>query len=274
MATIGPLSPNSVVNDTSIGTNAWSNPSNAAASDNAYATAAVVGTPSVVNSNYLWCSDFRFSVPPGSTVNGVTVEIERFTTGGIDRVVSLVKGGVVSGSNKASGAGWAAADPGTYVSYGSSSDLWTLTLTPKDVNAKAFGCVLQAGSTDTGETVSVDHIRMTVDYTLGGVGADASGQMTSFLANATGNNTIVNVGTGNFSCLHELILIANNTVTVTVKDEATTTFGTYYLVAGKPFRLPILSNEGSEPVIFSGDLILSLSGNVSVSGSLLYKLAR
>lgn len=273
MASIGPLSPNSVVNDASIGTAAWSNPSNAAASDNAYATAAVVGTPSVTNSNYLSASDFRFSVPPGSTINGVTVEIERFATGGIDRVVSLVQGGVVSGNNKASGAGWAAADPNTYVTYGANNDLWGLTLSAKDVNARAFGCVLQAGSTDTGETVSVDHMRMTVFYTLGGVGPEFSGKMTSFLAPATGDNTIVNVATANFSRLHELVLISDNTVTAVLKDEAGTTFGTYYLVASKPVRIPTFRNAG-EPFIFSGDLILNLSGTVNVSGNLLFKITR
>lgn len=59
-----------------------------------------------------------------------------------ERDIQLVKGGTISGNNKASDndSGQIGSDRG-FVSYGSSSDLWGLTLTPTDINASNFGAV-------------------------------------------------------------------------------------------------------------------------------------
>lgn len=60
--------------DSAVGTITWASPSNALASDNAYATAAV-GT-----SHYLKVTGFGFSVPATATITGVEVKVERSAT--------------------------------------------------------------------------------------------------------------------------------------------------------------------------------------------------
>lgn len=179
MTTSGPNSPASssdVTNVTGVGDQAWSNPGNAATTNNTYATF----TDSSAGSNYLKAVNFGFAVPSGATINGITVEIERkanVSAGGgggariTDLNVKLVKGGTVSGSNKASATRWTTSE--AYFTYGGAADLWGLTLTDADVNASNFGVVLSVvgNLADGSETGSVDHIRMTVTYTGGAGGA-------------------------------------------------------------------------------------------------------
>ena len=149
------------------GTVAWTTPGNITASDGNYATA----TPSSGNpTHYLQGTGLGFSVPSNATITGVMLEINDFTSGkGVpiitDNVVSLVKNGTVSGNNEASGSIWNTG-PATAV-YGSSSDMWGLTLTPADVNASNFGAVISTqNSSGVSRTVSVDFMRITVYYTI------------------------------------------------------------------------------------------------------------
>jgi len=70
--TSGPLS-GTTSNLAGVGTVAWTNPANADATDNAYATA-TVGT-----SNYLY-SDIGFAIPGGATISSITAEVEKSYT--------------------------------------------------------------------------------------------------------------------------------------------------------------------------------------------------
>jgi hypothetical protein len=84
-----------------------------------------------------------------------------------DNSIKIVKAnGTFGTENKADTAtNWPTTD--TYASYGGSSDLWSETWTPADINDVDFGValsVVQAGD-DYGVTASVDHIRITVYYT-------------------------------------------------------------------------------------------------------------
>lgn len=173
MASQGPLSPSSGTNDTSTGTFAWTNPGNITSSDNAYAT---VNTPGAL-SNYLVGSCYGFTIPAGATVTGVVVDIERKSPFAVvkDNILKLIKGGVISGTDKAdTSTVWPGGD--TYKTYGSSTDLWGLTLTPDDINASNFGVALSANnfSGDTGADGYVDHIRITVYYaTINGAGGSS-----------------------------------------------------------------------------------------------------
>jgi hypothetical protein len=173
MTTVGPNSPASssdVTNVTGVGDQAWSNPGNAATSNSTHATF----TDSSAGSNYLKAVNFSLSIPSGATINGITVEIKRKAnlsqSGGggariTDVTVKLVKGGTISGTNKASATRWTTSE--AYFTYGGAADLWGLTLTDSDVNASNFGVVLSVAGNlaDGSETGSVDHIRITVDYT-------------------------------------------------------------------------------------------------------------
>lgn len=102
--------PSSVVSDSGFGTVAWSNPSNAAASDNAYATVTT--------------GDIDFSYPTRR-----------------DARVRLVKAdGTVGSTDKALGTNLGSSD--AVREYGDDDDLWGETLTPADINDADFGFVV------------------------------------------------------------------------------------------------------------------------------------
>lgn len=167
--TSGPNNPSSAVNDSSAGALAWTNPGNATASDNAYATSAL--SSSNTTSQYLKATTFGFSIPSNSIINGIQLDVERSeasvsSTNIQDNAVYLVKGGTIqTGTNKATATNWPASD--AYANYGSGSDLWGNTWTASDINATNFGAVIQAKrSGSNSETARVDHMRITITYTL------------------------------------------------------------------------------------------------------------
>src|SRR5581483_9981120 len=146
----------------------WSSPSNAQTSDDSYAFASSGLSPGQT-SHYLKATNFGFAIPNGATILGVLVEIERVADPFItvtDSTVKLVKAGAVSGNNKATATAWPTSD--AYASYGGSNDLWGVALTPADVNASNFGVVISATCTggSGANFVGIDHIRITVFYTL------------------------------------------------------------------------------------------------------------
>lgn len=64
--------PGTLANDAAVGANAWSDPGNAAASDDSDATVATAGL-----SNYLKATNFGFSLPASAVPTGIGVTIER-----------------------------------------------------------------------------------------------------------------------------------------------------------------------------------------------------
>lgn len=178
MATAGPNAPGTMASDSAVGTKLWASPDNAKVSDNSRTFS---GSSDGVNrlSYYLKATNFGFAVSSGATINGITVSLERNANSNSalinvkDSVVSLVKGGTVSGDNKADTATrWPTSDAA--VSYGGAADLWGLTLTDTDVNASTFGVVISAAlNSNSGKSTiiaSVDFISITIDYTTGGGG--------------------------------------------------------------------------------------------------------
>ena len=71
---VTPNSPDTMSDDSAVGTITWSNTSNASVNDGSYATAAVGTT------HYLKALDFDFTLPSTATVRGILVEIERKVT--------------------------------------------------------------------------------------------------------------------------------------------------------------------------------------------------
>jgi hypothetical protein len=164
MATQGPLSPATTVDDATVGTISWVNPNKAQVLDGVYAVAGV--NPGTAQSHYLNATNFGFSIPTGATINGVLLETY-FTHSGsaTDKSVKLVKGGTIGGTEHSASTNLGGHDS-SYFPYGNSTDLWGLTLTPADINASNFGAVVSyQGIPSTGGLVNVDHIRITVTYT-------------------------------------------------------------------------------------------------------------
>jgi hypothetical protein len=169
----GAKNPSVFINDVSIGTIAWSTPSNVAVSDNNRSTAgALIVLLSTTNTNYLQESDFGFSIPATASICGIKVEIEKQQQGVLigssvkDNSVKILKGGVVCGNEHASGANWSGSD--AYATYGGSADLWGVVWAPADINAANFGVALSAGLNaglaSLFLSAEIDHIRMTVYY--------------------------------------------------------------------------------------------------------------
>lgn len=175
MASSGPNSGGTITNNSAVGTNVWSVPGNAATSNNGYTQAVSIGGVQV--SNYLDVRNLGFSIPSGATIDGIVVEIEKKATypGGApdyvkDNIIKLVKGGTVVGSNLADTATrWGTSD--SYISYGSSSNLWGTTWTDSDINGSSFGVVISASNNTTSKincNAFIDHVRITIYYTTGG----------------------------------------------------------------------------------------------------------
>ena len=159
----GPLSPETMANDSSYGVVEWTNPDNAKTSDNTYATVPLnTGTWS----NYLKATNFGFAIPDGATITGILVEYERHITTAnsqVSEVGILVKSdGSYITSGKSALVWWPAND--AYYSYGSSSDLWDETWTSADINNSNFGFGLRVFNNVANQVGSVDHIRITVYY--------------------------------------------------------------------------------------------------------------
>lgn len=166
-------------NNAAVGTQFWSGP---AAIDGLNGT----GSPTIAalnadQSNYLQ-GVYSFAVPSGATITGIQVQISRAATGVAvqDAVVSLLKAGVVTGTNKAfTGTNWPTSQ-GTQT-YGSSSDLWGTTWAPSDINAANFGVVLSANGGAGSAPASVYWMQITVYYTM------------AFAACTGGTSTIIGV---------------------------------------------------------------------------------
>jgi len=175
MADTGAVIAGTGTNDTSIGSNNWANPGNITTNDGTYATTSFSGEVGGSISRYLRATNFGFSVPTGSTIDGILVEIEAKTSSSTRTWgnVRIVKGAVISSTTKA-GASGAVTTTDTFSSIptsGASTDKWGETWTAADINSSDFGVV--ASMSSRGLTVSVDTIRITVYYTEGSVSNSA-----------------------------------------------------------------------------------------------------
>lgn len=167
MASSGPNNPGTLADESSIGSSAWSNASNAASSDNTYATNSVSGGGI---SHYLKATNFGFAIDSGATIDGIVVEVEKGWPSGIgapvDYRVRIVKGGVIGSTDKSSVDMWTVMD--TYKTHGANNDLWGETWAAADINDSGFGFAISA--TNGGgmpADIQIDHIRITVYYTAG-----------------------------------------------------------------------------------------------------------
>lgn len=165
-------SPSVAVNDTSGGQGAWSNPNYVVSSDSSLATV----TLNDATSNFIKATGFNFSIPSSATVAGVKVEpqvkVLTGAQGGFGAVgpARLVKGGVIlNGVSTITQIQSTNVSEEIYYPIGGESDLWGTNLTPADVNNSGFGVAVAVSEPDRiNTTIGMNHIRMTVYYTLGG----------------------------------------------------------------------------------------------------------
>jgi len=141
----------------------WVNGTNAIGQDNVCATDSG-------GSNVLDLTGFGFSVPTGSSINGITVSVKgarQSNNGGAMDLVIL--GGATSPSPTASTGTYpvtTACSSTIFVDNGGATQLFGTTFTPAQVNATTFGVRINSGSlTGGGKLASVDHVTVTIHYT-------------------------------------------------------------------------------------------------------------
>lgn len=147
-----------------VGTEPWTNPSNAGADDAAYAS---VSVNSGDQSHYLKATNFSFAVPTGATVLGVVFTFEGYSvdTSAATVGLKLVVGGAVAGNSLHDYSSWGTSP--TRHSFGSPSNLWGNTLTPAIVNASDFGVAISANCIGgAGAFIYLDYLTLTVYYDI------------------------------------------------------------------------------------------------------------
>lgn len=160
----------------------WVNPNNIKADDAAYAsiTAATFDSPDI--SYRIKAQGFDFStIPDGTTIHGIIVEIERYNdsgeTGADYRVQLLDASGALVGDNKKLAGNWETTP--TVKSYGGTEDGWNAGLTSAMVKDPDFGVVLSVQATTANADIYVDYIRISVYYGTIDIGGDASDRNSS-----------------------------------------------------------------------------------------------
>jgi subtilisin-like proprotein convertase family protein len=146
----------------------WSNLLNIYSSENNYATVTLQNGGNSSTSYYLNAKKFGFTIPAGATINGIMVEIERQANGiGVsDARIQLLKTSGRVGNIPPSTA-WPTIE--AYQTFGGMSNLWGTTWTATEINSDDFGVQVAAvNSSGSILTANIDHIRITVSYTLTG----------------------------------------------------------------------------------------------------------
>ena len=155
------MTPTTAVSDNTVGTVAWTNPSNATVADDSKATATLLLGQ---QTEYLKATAFGFEIPLDATILGLQVDVE--ASGTVistvqDVEVRVCRAGTPVGDVKTAGGFWATID--TVRSYGGAADLWGTTWTPADVNASTFGCAISASAL-AALTANIDSVSMTVTW--------------------------------------------------------------------------------------------------------------
>jgi hypothetical protein len=169
----GPNFPSTGEDDiTDGGDTGWFGGSNITSSDDSRANSNINSLN--VTTHYLKATGFGFSIPAGAVINGIKVEWEKMdntlsgTPATKDNASRIVKGGSIGSTDRSDSNIWSRTE--SFVSYGSSSDLWGETWTADDINSSTFGAALSVtydSGLDTGGAAAVDSVRITVTYTTG-----------------------------------------------------------------------------------------------------------
>jgi parallel beta-helix repeat protein len=147
----------------------WTSPSNATGNTTSTSAFIDINGNGYVSSN-LQLTNFGFTtadVPSGSTINGVTVEVELLMedTGVRENLVQLTKNGSTGvGDNNSTASSYTSKQ---IVTYGGTLDNWSASLTAADVVSSNFGVLLNYQRNGGGPKVQVDvyRVRMTIEYT-------------------------------------------------------------------------------------------------------------
>ena len=150
-------------NNAGIGATAWTTPGNVTADDAADATCSAAAS-----SQYLVARNFNFaSIPAGATIVGVLVRVEASEhTAGTEPLLAQLQNetGTLFGSSKStSNEGSISGTAKAIYTYGSTSDVWSASLTRAIVQDADFGVRFWF---TTAHDVRVDFVTMAIEYTV------------------------------------------------------------------------------------------------------------
>jgi hypothetical protein len=166
----GPDIPNSFSNALIPGiSQQWTNISNVQLDDENYASFGDLPGTEGSHTDYLVATDFGFTLPAGTIINGIKVEVKCSDVNSrtSEYSVMIVKTGSITGLEKATGTSYPDVDG--YMTYGGPTDLWGETWDYKFIDDNKFGVAIAAQRNKSDDVVTagqVNHIRITVYYTF------------------------------------------------------------------------------------------------------------
>jgi len=174
MPSQGPRFGATITDNSGVGSIAWTNPTNAGATDDAYTTITFPSGAAAI-SHYLKVVNFKFGIPRNVQIQGIQVEVEKKSdTDGSDFMsdseVKLVGGeGSIYDTDRSKTGSWSTTEG--FVTYGGPRDLWGTTIwTSTLINDNRFGMVIAASVPSNSAQVigSIDSVRITIFYDIPG----------------------------------------------------------------------------------------------------------
>lgn len=152
------------------GGSAWTNPSHIASAEPEEASPAhtTLEAKKGAVSQLLVAKKFGFKLPETAVITNINVQfLARGSFFTVDSAVQLLKGGLVTGNNKAlpESNHWGSSVGFEDRSYSGSPAEWGVTLAASDVNAEGFGVMIQAMNKGTGAVpAEVAYVQLIVYY--------------------------------------------------------------------------------------------------------------
>ena len=167
---------------------AWNTTSYVYSSDNNDAYCRINSSGS--RSEYLEVTNYGFAIPSNATIDGIEVAIEKSaqTSNNVeDARVYLTKTGTSNvGSDYAKSGYWTTSD--AIYNYGGASDLWGTTWSVSEINSSSFGVRIRASNDHANRKryAYIDHVTITVHYTIPPSPGGVSSNMAMWLDAGTG----------------------------------------------------------------------------------------
>lgn len=187
--------------------------------------------------DYLYITNFGFILPGTARVDGILVEIKISGVEGTsrDHTIQLLKNGNRVGTNKARfSTAWPVSL--TFISFGSSTDLWGASWNQSDINSTNFGIAISVkNKKKRGNPVAtprIDYVRISVFFNQNFYYSKSIGELD--LLSSWGSNTD---GSGspppNFTAEGQIF---------TVRNRSSATIGSNWIISGSGSKLIIGEN--------------------------------
>lgn len=148
----------------------WSGTGNVGIDDGLYAS---VTLNTGEFSKPLECSNFGLTIPATALVTGIEVRYRRFSnlTNSVASIIRFYTNGNELSTNAQDPPSGRWQTTETEVTFGSSTDAWSLTLTPDLLNSSSFSVRILASNTGASATGYIDLVQIRVHYTTSPIGS-------------------------------------------------------------------------------------------------------